>query len=144
MKWWAWFWLRSVRWGLRGRRGGNGADLHHQADQVSAEPGFHDLAVVQAEGRDPGDPHGSARSRYALESTEVGADQVVQACDSVVFRGDRLDRETRVGEAIQERLDGDPVTAGVEWFRGEALLAVAARVGTTRLIDNMLVAVGQD
>lgn len=31
-----------------------------------------------------------------------------------------------------------------EWYRGEALLAVAARVGTTRLIDNLLVPVGQD
>jgi pantoate--beta-alanine ligase len=30
-----------------------------------------------------------------------------------------------------------------EWYRGEALLAVAARVGTTRLIDNMLVTVGR-
>ncbi len=29
-----------------------------------------------------------------------------------------------------------------EWYRGEALLAVAARVGTTRLIDNALVQVG--
>ena len=29
-----------------------------------------------------------------------------------------------------------------EWYRGEALLAVAARVGTTRLIDNMLLVVG--
>lgn len=29
-----------------------------------------------------------------------------------------------------------------EWYRGEALLAVAARVGTTRLIDNVPVAVG--
>ncbi|MFV0463380.1 MAG: pantoate--beta-alanine ligase [Nostocoides sp.] len=29
-----------------------------------------------------------------------------------------------------------------EWYRGEALLAVAARVGTTRLIDNMPVVVG--
>ena len=29
-----------------------------------------------------------------------------------------------------------------EWYRGEALLAVAARVGTTRLIDNLPVAVG--
>jgi pantoate--beta-alanine ligase len=29
-----------------------------------------------------------------------------------------------------------------EWYRGEALLAVAGRVGTTRLIDNMPVAVG--
>jgi pantoate--beta-alanine ligase len=29
-----------------------------------------------------------------------------------------------------------------EWYRGEALLAVAARVGTTRLIDNVLLVVG--
>lgn len=29
-----------------------------------------------------------------------------------------------------------------EWYRGEALLAVAGRVGTTRLIDNMPVRVG--
>ncbi len=29
-----------------------------------------------------------------------------------------------------------------EWFHGEALLAVAARVGTTRLIDNLPVRVG--
>jgi pantoate--beta-alanine ligase len=30
-----------------------------------------------------------------------------------------------------------------EWYRGEALLAVAARVGTTRLIDNVPILVGQ-
>jgi pantoate--beta-alanine ligase len=30
-----------------------------------------------------------------------------------------------------------------EWYRGDALLAVAARVGTTRLIDNQPVVVGQ-
>ena len=37
-----------------------------------------------------------------------------------------------------------PVTleAVPEWYRGEALLAVAARVGTTRLIDNALLQVG--
>jgi pantoate--beta-alanine ligase len=29
-----------------------------------------------------------------------------------------------------------------EWYRGEALLAVAGRVGTTRLIDNTPVRVG--
>ncbi len=29
-----------------------------------------------------------------------------------------------------------------EWYRGEAMLAVAARVGTTRLIDNALLLVG--
>jgi pantoate--beta-alanine ligase len=29
-----------------------------------------------------------------------------------------------------------------EWYRGEALLAVAARVGTTRLIDNEPLLVG--
>ena len=37
-----------------------------------------------------------------------------------------------------ETLDDVP-----EWYRGEALLAVAARVGTTRLIDNLPVIVGQ-
>ncbi len=31
-----------------------------------------------------------------------------------------------------------------EWYRGQALLAVAARVGTTRLIDNVIVNVGAD
>ena len=29
-----------------------------------------------------------------------------------------------------------------EWYQGEALLAVAARVGTTRLIDNIPVLLG--
>jgi len=29
-----------------------------------------------------------------------------------------------------------------EWYRGEALLAVAGRVGTTRLIDNLPLLVG--
>jgi pantoate--beta-alanine ligase len=31
-----------------------------------------------------------------------------------------------------------------EWYRGDALLAVAARVGTTRLIDNLPVRLGPD
>jgi pantoate--beta-alanine ligase len=30
-----------------------------------------------------------------------------------------------------------------EWYRGPALLAVAAKVATTRLIDNSLISVGQ-
>ena len=29
-----------------------------------------------------------------------------------------------------------------EWYRGDALLAVAARVGTTRLIDNVPLVIG--
>ena len=37
-----------------------------------------------------------------------------------------------------ESLDDVP-----EWYRGSALLAVAAKVGTTRLIDNALLSVGQ-
>ena len=38
----------------------------------------------------------------------------------------------------------DPVTLEQvpEYFRGEALLAVAAKVGTTRLIDNVPLVVG--
>ena len=36
-----------------------------------------------------------------------------------------------------ETLDDIP-----EWYRGQALLAVAARVGTTRLIDNQPLMVG--
>ena len=30
-----------------------------------------------------------------------------------------------------------------EWYRGPALLALAARVGTTRLIDNALLTIGR-
>jgi len=30
-----------------------------------------------------------------------------------------------------------------DWYRGEALLAVAAKVGTTRLIDNVPLVLGQ-
>ena len=40
----------------------------------------------------------------------------------------------------------DPVTLEQvpEYFRGEALLAVAAKVGTTRLIDNIPLVIGGD
>lgn len=41
-------------------------------------------------------------------------------------------------------VDADTLEDVPEWYRGEALLAVAARVGTTRLIDNVLVTVGQE
>jgi pantoate--beta-alanine ligase len=40
--------------------------------------------------------------------------------------------------------DPDTLDDVPEWFRGEALLALAARVGTTRLIDNVLVEVGRE
>src|SRR5262249_19547304 len=40
----------------------------------------------------------------------------------------------------------DPMTLDdvPEWYRGEALLAVAAKVGPTRLIDNRPLTVGQE
>lgn len=40
-------------------------------------------------------------------------------------------------------VDPDTLDDVPEWYRGEALLAVAARVGTTRLIDNMLLTIGR-
>jgi pantoate--beta-alanine ligase len=41
-------------------------------------------------------------------------------------------------------VDAETLEDVPEWYRGEALLAVAARVGRTRLIDNALVRIGQE
>jgi pantoate--beta-alanine ligase len=67
-----------------------------------------------------------------------GASAVRRAARDVLV-GEPLCRVDYLVLADPETLDDVP-----EWHRGEALLAVAARVGTTRLIDNVLVMVGQE
>ena len=67
-----------------------------------------------------------------------GASAIRRAARDVLIR-EPLCRVDYLVLVHPETLDDVP-----EWYRGEALLAVAARVGTTRLIDNVLVGVGQD
>jgi pantoate--beta-alanine ligase len=67
-----------------------------------------------------------------------GASAIRRAARDVLVR-EPLCRAEYLVLVDPETLDDVP-----EWFRGEALLAVAARVGTTRLIDNVLVMVGQE
>ena len=67
-----------------------------------------------------------------------GASAIRRAARDVLVR-EPLCRVDYLVLAHPDTLDDVP-----EWYRGEALLAVAARVGTTRLIDNVLVTVGQE
>lgn len=67
-----------------------------------------------------------------------GASAIRRAARDVLV-GEPLCRVDYLVLAHPDTLDDVP-----EWYRGEALLAVAARVGTTRLIDNVLVMVGQE
>jgi pantoate--beta-alanine ligase len=68
----------------------------------------------------------------------AGMVHAVRAARDVLVR-EPLCRADYLVLAHPDTLDDVP-----EWYRGEALLAVAARVGTTRLIDNVLVMVGQE
>jgi pantoate--beta-alanine ligase len=72
-----------------------------------------------------------------IEHAPEGASAIRRAARDVLVR-EPLCRVDYLVLADPETLDDVP-----EWYRGEALLAVAARVGTTRLIDNVLVVVGQ-
>ncbi len=76
--------------------------------------------------------------RAGVAAAPEGASAIRRAARDVLVR-EPLCRVDYLVLVHPETLDDVP-----EWYRGEALLAVAARVGTTRLIDNMLVAVGQD
>jgi pantoate--beta-alanine ligase len=66
-----------------------------------------------------------------------GASAIRRAARDVLIR-EPLCRVDYLALAHPDTLDDVP-----EWYRGEALLAVAARVGATRLIDNALVLVGR-
>jgi pantoate--beta-alanine ligase len=67
-----------------------------------------------------------------------GASAIRRAARDVLVR-EPLCRVDYLALAHPQTLDDVP-----EWYRGEALLAIAARVGATRLIDNVLVTVGQE
>jgi pantoate--beta-alanine ligase len=76
--------------------------------------------------------------RAGVERAVEGASAIRRGARDVLVR-EPLCRVDYLVLADPETLDDVP-----EWYRGEALLAVAARVGTTRLIDNVLVSVGQE
>lgn len=76
--------------------------------------------------------------RAGMHHAEEGASAIRRAARDVLVR-EPLCRADYLVLADPDTLDDVP-----EWFRGRALLAVAARVGTTRLIDNVLVMVGQE
>jgi len=90
----------------------------------------------------------SSRNAYLSESDRERALAISQAlfgAQSMLEQGER--RAENVVRAVRERLDGLDVDyvelvdaeefAPVDKIRGSVVLAVAARVGTTRLIDNI-------
>ena len=96
----------------------------------------------------------SSRNMYLTDSdreTALCLSRALRAGGEAAAEGPRAIRR-----AAREVLVGEPLAlvdylvlvhphtlADVpEWYRGEALLAVAARVGTTRLIDNVPLLVG--
>ncbi len=98
----------------------------------------------------------SSRNAYLTESdreTALCLSRALRAGAAVADEGPsavrRAAREVLVTEPLAlvdylvlvhpETLEDVP-----EWYRGEALLAVAGRVGTTRLIDNLPLRVGPD
>jgi pantoate--beta-alanine ligase len=76
--------------------------------------------------------------RAGMVHAQEGASAIRRAARDVLA-GEPLCRVDYLVLAHPDTLDDLP-----EWYRGEALLAVAARIGTTRLIDNSLVMVGQE
>ena len=79
----------------------------------------------------------SSALREAELHAPEGASAVRRAARDVLVR-EPLCRVDYLVLAHPDTLDDVP-----EWYRGEALLAVAARVGATRLIDNALLVVGR-
>jgi pantoate--beta-alanine ligase len=55
---------------------------------------------------------------------------------------DVLDEQAKLGLDYAELIDPSDLTPVADGYTGSALLAVAARVGTTRLIDNVMLTLG--
>jgi pantoate--beta-alanine ligase len=80
-----------------------------------------------------------------VRSLRAGAERAPEGASAIR----RAARDVLVAEPLCRvdylvLVDAETLEDVPEWYRGEALLAVAARVGATRLIDNMLVMVGHE
>jgi len=96
----------------------------------------------------------SSRNRYLGESdreTALCLSQALRAGAAAAVEGPSAVRRAARAVLVREPLalidylvlvDPSTLEDVPEWYRGEALLAVAGRVGTTRLIDNVPVKVG--
>ena len=80
---------------------------------------------------------GGERRAASCSRTPEGATAVRRAARDVLVR-EPLVLVDYLVLVHPDTLDDVP-----DWYRGEALLAVAARVGTTRLIDNLPLVVGR-
>jgi pantoate--beta-alanine ligase len=96
----------------------------------------------------------SSRNRYLTQSdrqTALCLSRALQAGAAAAAEGPSAVRRAARAVLVREPLalidylvlvDPSTLEDVPEWFRGEALLAVAGRVGTTRLIDNVPINVG--
>ena len=97
----------------------------------------------------------SSRNTYLTDSdreTALCLSQALRAGAAAAARGPVGDPPGRPGGAGARAVGPDRLPRPrrtrttledvPEWYRGEALLAVAGRVGTTRLIDNLPISVG--
>lgn len=96
----------------------------------------------------------SSRNMYLAPSDREAAlslSRALQAGASAAVEGPSAVRRAARAVLVAEPLvqvdylvlvHPDTLTDVPEWYRGEALIAVAARVGTTRLIDNQPVLIG--
>jgi L-aspartate oxidase len=97
--------------------------------QLTREGGHHRRRIAHA----GGDATGAEISRALVEAVRAAARQVL---DEAL----RLDPPLRLDYLAL--VDPSDFTEIEDDFTGEAVLAVAARVGTTRLIDNLLLTFG--
>ena len=92
-------------------------------------------------------PHERTRALALSRSLEEAADAARngEALPGVLARGRaELDAQPGIEVDYLAALDPADASALADDYRGEAVIAVAARVGTTRLIDNVSVAIGQE